>query len=277
MKTLITGAKGFTASYLIKLLVKASDTEIYLTDIIDDNSGNYYKCDLNDEEAALDLIDKIRPNRIYNLAGAYSHDYDTDYKANVTVPENILESLLDLNIRPRVMLIGSAAEYGDIKDEENPVPENHDLKGDSYYGLTKVFQSEFLNDYTSYGLDIVMARTFNLYGEGISDKLLPGNLYKQISEYKDGIIKKIKLGNLDAKRDYLHINEAVKYYKLIMDKGLPGYIYNVGSGKSIVLRDFVSMILKENGLDLSVVDESGKKSGVADIYADISKLHSLLS
>ena len=130
-----------------------------------------------------------------------------------------------------------------------------------------------------YDLDVVMVRPFNLIGEGISENLFPGRLQRSIGDLKSGKIKRIKTGSLNARRDYIHINDALVYYQLVMNNGVAGETYNVGSGRSVLLRDLLEDLLNEHGLDMSVVDEmpvlEKNKLDVPDIYSDISKLENL--
>ena len=125
-----------------------------------------------------------------------------------------------------------------------------------------------------------MARPFNLMGRGISKKLFIGRLYEQIDEYRQGKISKIVLGNVNNKRDYIDVKEAVKYYEVMMKYGCSGEIYNVGSGESVKIYDLLKMILKKNDLDMSVVEKKiinhTNKFDVEEIYADISKLNNII-
>ena len=278
MKILITGAGGFTASYLIPLLKE--EAFLFLTDIKLKNEEDYYQCDLTDFVSVYNLLKEIKPDKIYHLAGTFSNDYETDYKGNVLSTRNILESCLKLNINCRTLLIGSAGEYGFISKHDNPVKEKQSSNPVSIYGLTKVYQTGLMKYYyITYNLDIVMARTFNLYGKGISNKLFPGRVYEQIDEYKKGKTPKIFIGNLQNRRDYLDVREAVEYYRLIMNYGVSGEIYNVGSGRSIKIYDLLSQVLKENNLTVDIVEEqivyNPNKLDIKDIYADTGKLMAL--
>lgn len=279
MRLLITGADSFTARYLVPIL-QSGDDEIFLSDISESSAKNYYKCDLRNEEEVFRLIKEIKPEGIYNLAGSFTNDYDTDYEINVIAVENILDALTDAKLDARVLLLGSSAEYGLVEPEDNPIAENRSLSPVSYYGLTKSYQTEIMEEYVkSYKMDIVMARPFNLYGPGISEKLLPGRLYKQIDEYLDGKIKEIRLGSLDSKRDFINIEQAVKYYIKIFKQGDKGGIYNVGTGRSISCAEFVNKELARFGLDMSAVKEielPKSKHEVLDIWADLGKLEGIL-
>lgn len=280
MRVLITGARGASGRYLTDLLSRDSETEIYQTDLPDESSPPYFAVDLSDFSSTYRLITKIRPSQIYNLAGTFTNDYETDHRSNVLAPKNILDSLLKAGISCRVLLIGSAAEYGHVAKEENPVKETQPPNPVTIYGLTKTYQTQLMKYFCSvHGMDIVMARVFNLYGAGFSNRLFIGRIFRQIEEYKSGRRQAIVVGNLEAKRDYIDIREAVADYRLIMNEGVSGGIYNVGSGRSVRMSDLLSNILAEHGLDMSIVQSTGgtnnARPDVADIYADVSKISQL--
>jgi len=281
MKVLITGAAGCTASSLIPLLEKNKEGELFLTDLGAAGKGNYVSCDLTDPHQVTTLLETIRPDQIYHLAGSFSNNYETDYNVNVLSTKNIFEGCLSLGLKCRTLLIGSAAEYGVVAEDDNPVRESHPLNPVSTYGLTKVYQTLLMRYYLAlYNIDVVMARTFNLLGRGMSNRLFVGRLYEQIDQYKAGMITKITVGNLQNRRDYLRVEEAVKYYLLIMERGCAGEIYNVGSGESVKLADLLENILKENDLSSDVVvqkySNNVTKFDINDIYADMSSLRSFL-
>ncbi len=169
--------------------------------------------DLSDYDSVKMIIGTVKPDQIYNFAGSFSNDYALDYKVNVLLTKNIFDSVIELKLDSRILLVGSAAEYGAIDEKDNPINENYPLNPVSVYGLTKVYQTNLMNFYYKIkNINVVMARTFNLRSSNISEKLFIGRLYKQIDEYKKGVITKISLGNLQNKRDYIDIDEAVMRY-----------------------------------------------------------------
>lgn len=130
-------------------------------------------------------------------------------------------------------------------------------------------------------MDLVMARTFNLCGDGkrISRLTFIGKLCEQIEKFKRGEIPKIVVGNLEAKRDYIDVREAVKYYQKIMEYGKVNEVYNVGSGTCVKMRDLLVIILKESGLDIKVVEDIipslPDKTDIPEICADLRKIKKL--
>jgi len=280
MKILVTGAKGFSSRYLIKLLKQRRGSELYFTDLQIGNEQNWYKCDLKEYPSVFKMMTAIMPDQVYNLAGTFSNDYEIDYKANVLAGKNILDSLRNLKIGSRVLLVGSSAEYGLVQEADNPVKETQKLNPVSIYGLTKVYQTFLMRSYqTMYDLDIVMVRPFNLLGMGMSEQLFVGRIEKMIRAYQAGEIKKIKVGNLEARRDYISISEAIEDYELVMNAGNSGEVYNVGKGSSIKMRDLLREILCEHGMDMSVVEERSRdldnKIDIPVLYADIERINTL--
>lgn len=281
IKVLVTGAGGFTGQHLIQKLKQNPEIEVYsIYRKLIELKSNCFNCDLTHETSVYKLIEEVQPNQIYHLAGSFSNDYNIDYLNNVISTKNILDSLIKAKIYCRVLLIGSSAEYGFIKDEDNPVKESFDLNPVSIYGLTKVYQSHLMRFYCHvHQMDIVMARTFNLIGKGISNKLFIGRIYQQIEEFQKGLINRIILGDLSSKRDYISIEQAIEHYETIMKHGVSGEVYNVGSGFSVRLDLILEKILQEYGLSMKVIEtkkfDNKNKLNINDIYADSNKLKSL--
>ena len=96
MKTLITGACGYTARYLIEWLERQGNEELYLSDCAPSGGRAVEVCDLTRLEQTEALIKKIKPSRIYQLAGSFSNNYETDYAANVLSSKNLgLQLIID--------------------------------------------------------------------------------------------------------------------------------------------------------------------------------------
>jgi nucleoside-diphosphate-sugar epimerase len=279
-RSLVLGSLGFTGRNLCNRLRKEQGVEVVGVDCLSNGRDGDYVCDLRDYGAITALLSELKPDQIYNVAGSISNKYEECYASNVIITKNLLDVMESIKVTRRILLVGSAAEYGLVSTDDLPVKETQLPNPVSIYGLTKVYQSALMRTYRNlYDLDIVMVRPFNLLGEGISENLFPGRLQRSIEDLKAGNIKRIKTGSLNARRDYIRINDALVYYQLVMDEGIAGETYNVGSGRSVLLRDLLQDILNKQGLDMSVIDEmpvqEKNKLDVPDIYGDISKIENL--
>jgi len=281
MKVLITGALGFGGQKLNKVLSEQTALKLFTSDIHhNDSDDNYRRCDLIDLESVNALLLKTKPDFIYHLAGTFSNEYEKDYAANVLATKNVLEVVKNMRRKCRVMLVGSAAEYGIVIKGENPIKESRALCPVSVYGLTKIYQTFLMQYYlNAFDLDIVMARPFNIFGRGISGKLFVGKVYQQIQLLKNNEIEKIVLGNLDNERDYISIDEVIEHYVTIMFYGKKGEVYNVGNGVPVQTKTILKKILEEENVDESLVEtvklERDNIYDVPQIYADINKLKGL--
>ncbi|MCX5782775.1 MAG: NAD-dependent epimerase/dehydratase family protein [Elusimicrobia bacterium] len=277
-KILILGINGFTGKYLQKYIVKNNLRKKYLFIGVDKKIDKqiaikYIVRDLLVDQSLEKIIVSVKPDYIVNLAGILkSNDPLKAIEINANLSLRIFETIVKNKlIVKKILIIGSAAEYG--KPKYLPVDETHELNPLNCYGLSKVIQTQYANYYHhNFGLNVNIARTFNLIGEGMPDLLVFGSFVKQISNAKDG--DKIYVGNLGSKRDFVDVKYAVEVYWKILLNGKAGEIYNVCSGKSIRIRDIVLDLLKksEKKLKLSIDKSRIYKNDVPNIYGDNSFL-----
>jgi GDP-4-dehydro-6-deoxy-D-mannose reductase len=227
------------------------------------------------------VIHLIKPTVIVHLAATFVNDYEIAYSTNVVGAKNILSAVEQSGQPIRVVLAGSAAEYGLVTPEENPVREDRILRPVSVYGLTKSWQTNYGLMCSYQGMDVVIARIFNLDGEGLSNRLFVGRINEQVRDVESGLRRRIEVGSLSAIRDYISMKDAALQLLAISERGQSGQIYHVASGIPIKMRDFLKERLGKAGLDFNIVDEApalSVRSGydVPVIYADISRTVALL-
>ena len=251
------------------------------------NSGifSYVQADLNNFSNLRELLRKFKPYYIINFIGVFSHEvasiknlnlsFQDIIRLNVGISEQILKACTEKLIQPKkILLIGSASEYGLVTS--NPVKETDELRPNSYYGLSKVFQTHLTHFYyQNYELPIVIARPFNLFGEGASDELSAGRFANIVAEANDGDI--ITVGNIDTKRDYVNIKDAVSTYWKLLEKGIPGEIYNVCTGLGKSGRKFLQGIIRDSGKNLSIVVDPKlfKERDIPEIFGCPNKILNL--
>ncbi|WP_368881691.1 NAD-dependent epimerase/dehydratase family protein [Shewanella algae] len=276
MCDLVTGSSGFLGEAMSNLSLPET---VFVSRNSCSVSNESTTVDLTSVDSIVETLKRHKIKRVFHLVGTFSNNFEEDFHANVSLTRNLLEAVLIVDQSIRVLLVGSAAEYGLIGPDECPVSEDAILKPASVYALTKVYQTQLMEYYVSkFGLDIVMARPFNLLGKNCSEKLFVGRLYSQIRQFKNSEIDVIELGNLSALRDYIKVEEAAKHLVKIMDRGISGQIYNVASGVPIKIEDLLTSILKEENVSSKYVLTDDKRTNMSDadiIFADISKLKDL--
>ena len=237
--------------------------------------------DLHDGDQIARNIERTRPDLIMHLAATFSTDFDEAYAVNVAATRYLLEAVEASGQPVRVVLVGSAAEYGPVAPDENPISEEHVLRPVSVYGMTKAWQTDLAYLHAGRGANVVVARIFNLTGPQLSERLFVGRLHKQIREFLRGARARIEVGPLTSVRDYIPIDDAVTQLLAIADFGEAGKVYHVASGQPTTMREQIIRELAAHGLDESIVTEGADLTNrrgydVPSIYADIGRTAALL-
>lgn len=245
------------------------------------NTIPYLPCDVCDPQQLISVLDQTQPDWVLHLAAVFTDNLTEARAVNVEPAQQILEWVRHGKRPTRVILVGSAAEYGVVRPEENPIREDRLLAPVSAYGVSKAWQTQLVGYFAQCGVDVVCARIFNLYGPGMSDRLFAGRLDLQISEVLAGQRSVIEVGPLDAIRDYLDTATAAVQLLAIAHYGCSGEVYHVASGIPLSMREFLKRELASAGLNSIIVREAATLSNhrgydVPVIYADLAKTRTLL-
>ncbi len=236
----------------------------------------YVRADALDTKAMLGLMEAERPQLILNLVGTFrSPSFENLLALNVRTTQVLCEAVIASGAAvEKIVIVGSAAEYGAV--EKNPVDETTPLRPVTLYGLTKAYQTQLAEFYHRvHGLPTVVARTFNILGEGQSRDLAVGNFLRQIEQAGDG--DEIRVGNLDSRRDYMPVREvAASFWRLLL-WGNPGTVYNVASGRPTRLADLLDQLVRKSGKRLVVKTDPRllKPVDVPVVYGDNTRLREL--
>jgi len=285
-KILILGAEGFTGRHFLKFLKKNKiKSENYLIDIAEkrvNESENFYRVNLLKKKEIFEFLKKFKPDLVFNFIGLnFSSDLHELIKINIITVENLFSSINEIkNYSPKILLIGSAAEYGIVNDSDLPVNETCKKKPISNYGLSKVFLDKLAEKYIlNSKIRIYRAKPFNIIGPGQSENLVTGSISSQIEKIRKGLQPyELYVGNLEAERDFIDIRDVVAAYWKIMNSNFSGEVFNIGSGKPIKIRNIVENFIKFSGLNIKVVQKGKlvKKIDIPSIYADITKIRKML-
>ena len=274
-RALILGSNGFLAKELYQQLSKKNIEIISISR----SAPADYCFDLSDNEKLFNILQKHHFDYIFNCAGSFVNDLDTCIKSNFEISKHLLDSAEKLKLNSKIILLGSAAEYGQSEVQMNGIKEDAKLHPVSAYGLSKSLQAQLAEFYhRSKKLKIYLMRIFNLYGQDISKALLPGAVLNQVELYKQNKIDKISTGNLNFYRDYIDVKEACIKILNITESNNDELVFNIGSGKPTLARELVLEILSKNAIEANALNESIENFRADDlkkIFANIEKYEKL--
>ena len=286
-KGLVIGAAGFVGNYLINEM-HANGMEAYATKLPHEKFGNpnatVYDLDIMDKEAIVTLLFEVRPDYIFHLAAQSSvglawKNPGLTIDVNIKGSINVMDAIRELFYKPRVLLIGSGEEYGHIRPGETPIKEDNLLRPGNIYAATKACQNMIGNIYSkAYDLELMMVRAFNHIGPGQAPLFVVSDFCKQVVEIEKGLREPVMMvGNLAAKRDFTDVRDVVKAYVKLVQAGVPGETYNVGSGNAKEIREILDMIISMSDKEIKVEIDPNKirPVDVPIIEADITKINEI--
>lgn len=290
MKCLITGITGFAGSHLAEYLLARGDCTVHGTVRWRSRMENIahiasrlslHQCDIRDPLAVAEVIRQVQPDRIYHLAAqsfvpmswlAPSETLTT----NILGQTNLFEAVRACCPGARIQVACSSEEYGLVLPRETPIKETNPLRPLSPYGVSKVAQDMMGYQYhQSYGLHIVRTRGFNHTGPRRGEVFVTSSLAKQIAEIeKDRREPVVYVGNLDAVRDFTDVRDTVAAYYLALEKGTPGEVYNVATGRGYRIREVLEMLLGMSRAKIRVEQDRSRMrpSDVELLVGDSQKL-----
>ncbi|MEO0092194.1 MAG: GDP-mannose 4,6-dehydratase [candidate division WOR-3 bacterium] len=247
-KVLITGIEGFVGNYLAGYL-SSLDYDVYGTYFAIPPRTDYkiYYCDIRNHSQVLRVIKTIRPKVIFHLAAQSSvsqgeKNLKDTFAINTLGTLNILESVKEVKIKPRIMYISSCEVYG---RSDKKLTETSSTNPVSFYALSKLCAEKICLYYVNqYDFDVVILRPFSHTGPGQAEHFIFPSVAKRIAEIEAGKRRPVLgVGNIKVKRDYLDVSDVIRAYYWAMKKGKSGEIYNITSGKPYTIEKCISFLL----------------------------------
>jgi len=262
MRILVTGGAGYVGRALTARLLRESGVELHVLDnlasgeqrlrALDLTRLTVHRVDLRDAGAVGALMRALAPSVVFHLAAVH---YIPACEAapgdavsiNVSGTVNLLHSAIE---RPKFVFASTAAVYG---PSERPHVENSDGIGPvDVYGLTKLQAERYVEYFHALGrIDAVIVRLFNVIGPGETNPHLVPAIIRQISRGE----RKVRLGNLFPKRDYIHVEDAAEgFVRLarVADKPAAPLVSNLGTGQMFSVREIVDRIAAAAGVQLEI-------------------------
>ncbi len=270
MRVLVTGCQGFVARWLLVHLDTTGDQVI----------GIDAEVDITDEAVTVDAITGAAPDAICHLAarasvGSSWEDQSATFAVNTFGTLNVLSGALACNRPPRVLLISSAEVYGRVSADELPIRENHPFAPASPYAASKAAAEMIgLQAWLGRGLDVIRVRPFNHTGPGQRADFVVPALARQVAAAAAGGTDTIETGNLLARRDITDVRDVVRAYRMLVELGTPGDVYNVCSGEAVSIEEVVRRLMALAGVDLKIVVDPSRfrPADLPELRGDSSRL-----
>jgi GDP-4-dehydro-6-deoxy-D-mannose reductase len=268
-RILITGYSGFVGRYLIDECCRRMPAATLVG--VSNHTPGYplpaalvaVHADMADAMRMREVVREARPDLIFHLAAQASvaaswADPAGTLAINAGGAVHLLEALRAEAPGARLVLVGSGEQYGLVPPEENPIGEDHNQQPINPYAVAKTTQDLFGYQYfKAYGLPIVRVRPFNHFGPGQAPSYVVADFARQIALAEAGQRDRtLRVGNLEARRDFLPVEDVVRAYLGVAERGRAGQAYNVGSGRGRAIGEVLDQLLAFARVPISLQRDS---------------------
>jgi GDP-4-dehydro-6-deoxy-D-mannose reductase len=276
VRVVVTGATGFVGGHLLAALRAAGHEPVALGGPHDPPPA--IAVDLLDSAAVRDVVAGAAPDAIVHLAGqAFVPLSVVDplgtLAVNATGTAHVLEAARA--VRARVLVVSSAEVYGIQRPERMPLDETAVLRPGNAYAASKVAAETYaLAWHRSYGLDVVVARPFNHIGPGQDERFVVASFARQLADIAGGAPPLLRVGNLEAQRDFLDVRDVAAAYVLLLANGRAGEVYNICSGRPVAIREVLRQLITIARVPVEIRDdpERMRSSDLPILSGDATKL-----
>jgi GDP-4-dehydro-6-deoxy-D-mannose reductase len=241
VRALVTGAGGFVGVHLVRHLEQEGDDVVELERR---NDG----IDIADADTLTEAVVAAKPEAVYHLAGAadgggsWAAPRET-FLANALGTLNVLEASREAGAE-RVLAVTSADVYGRVTSDELPLGEDRPLRPVSPYAASKVAADALAQQaWLGHRLPVIRVRAFNHLGPGQSDRFVAPSLAARIARNERDGGDEVPIGNMTPRRDVTDVRDVVRAYRLLMEAGEPGAVYNVCRGTAVSVQQIAQALL----------------------------------
>ncbi|MBV9232816.1 MAG: GDP-mannose 4,6-dehydratase [Candidatus Eremiobacteraeota bacterium] len=247
MRALVTGASGFVGKHLVEALRRAG-AEVFCCGGPRDG-GDYFPVDMRDVTTLERALAAGRPAVVFHLAAqtfvpqALESPLES-YDVNAMGTARLAEAVHRWGGAPRIVFTSTAEVYGPRDPSEYPLREHLAPRPINPYGAGKAAAEAMLRAAErSFGLDVVIARSFNHIGPGQGEHFAVASFAAQLAGIARGASPQLLVGDLAAARDFLDVRDVVDAYVALARDGERGEAYNVCSGRAVAMRDILRELI----------------------------------
>jgi GDP-4-dehydro-6-deoxy-D-mannose reductase len=249
MHVLITGIGGFIGPRLARNLLvhghRVSGTWLENTPPPNVEGADLYHADLMDRSSLEKVFEVAKPDAVVHLAGLSSVG-DSWKRPGEYFRVNVLgtENLLDAAGERTVVFASSAEVYGQVSEEEQPIDEERLPDPRSPYALTKAAAERI-----ALARGAIVARAFNLVGAGQAPGFVLPSFACQLAAISRGAEPVLKVGNLTARRDFIHVEDGADAFRILIERGKRGNTYNIASGQALSVAEVLDRLCAVAGIE----------------------------
>jgi GDP-4-dehydro-6-deoxy-D-mannose reductase len=287
MHVLITGAAGFAGRYVLETFLAQTNWRLTAlarstpSDVPVHARVHSHTLDLLNAARVREVIEEVKPDAIVHLAAqshvptAWEHPWAT-FEANVHGQLNLFSAVIASGIKPRILVVSSNEVYGAPEPGDLPLRENNPMRPGNPYAVSKVAQDMMaLQYFRSHQLDVMVARPFNHIGPRQSNRFVVPSFAARIAEIELGrLAPELLLGNMTAARDFTDVRDVARAYRLLIDKGVAGEIYNVCSGVARSIQSVLDQLLTFTPVKITQTSDPSqfRRADTPSSYGDRNRL-----
>ena len=241
----------------------------------------WYNLDVRSESDVNRVVSSSDADVIFDLATQDSVGYAwkepiETIDINVTGTINVLNAVRDFSPDTRLIIAGSGEEYGRMDFSDLPLHEEINPQPNNIYGASKACQTMFAKLYhQAFGLDIIVLRTFYETSALQDDRYAVSSFCRQFAEIEAGIKQPfLKTGNLNTIRDFTDVEDLVRAFDAVAEKGTSGEVYNAARGKATSLLDIIRILENLTGIQVEIKADATRFRPIdaPAVAADVQKI-----
>lgn len=264
MRILVTGAAGFVGPWLVREL--AAHGHVVIASAMDPvelreaEGGLCIAADLTDSAEVFALVNQARAEAVIHLAG-WSHVGESwaqpgaAIRSNIEATATLFDTWAATGTARRFLFVSTSEVYGVVKPEALPLNERSPIAPVTPYAATKLAAEQMLRVLSARrAAAVTIARPFSHTGPGQSPRFICPGFAEQVAQVEEGVLDRIRHGDLSPRRDFLDVRDVVRAYRLIVEGDYGAQTFNIASGIAVPMQQVLDTLCELGGVDPSIAE-----------------------